>query len=73
LAGVIQTQNSFRPAGKFLTAYVHPLAKIPAIAGALRLGARVTAISRFGMDKVTTNGRAERPFENHNVEQEMAT
>ncbi|BCY09312.1 FAD-dependent oxidoreductase [Actinoplanes sp. L3-i22] len=42
--------------------YLEPLAKLPAIAAHLRLGARVTAISRVGADRVRTVGRADLPF-----------
>ncbi len=42
--------------------YLQPLAKLPAIAAHLRLGARVVAISRVGVDRVRTAGRADLPF-----------
>jgi NADPH-dependent 2,4-dienoyl-CoA reductase/sulfur reductase-like enzyme len=42
--------------------YLQPLAKLPAIAPYLRLGARVVAISRVGVDRVRTAGRADLPF-----------
>ncbi|CAN7597440.1 NAD(P)-binding domain-containing protein [Massilia sp. LjRoot122] len=49
-------------AGELLTRYLEPLAALPALAGALRLRHRVTAISREGTDKVKTRGRGEAPF-----------
>jgi thioredoxin reductase len=42
--------------------YLAPLAKLPAIAPYLRLGARVVAISRDGLDRVRTAGREQAPF-----------
>lgn len=41
--------------------YLRPLAQLPAIASRLRLGHRVTAISRAGFDKVKTAGREQAP------------
>lgn len=49
-------------AGELLDAYLAPLAALPALAGALRLRHRVTAITRTGTDKVKTRGRGEAPF-----------
>jgi thioredoxin reductase len=42
--------------------YVKPLASTPEIASVIELNARVTAVSRAFMDKVTTKGRQDRPF-----------
>lgn len=42
--------------------YLDPLAQHPAIAPHLRLGHRVTAIGRRGIDKVRDAGRETRPF-----------
>jgi len=42
--------------------YLEPLAALPAIAPNLILGARVTAVTRVGLDKMTDVGRADRPF-----------
>lgn len=47
---------------EIVTGYLEPLAQVPEIAAALRLKTRVTAISRAGLDKVTTPDRAEHPF-----------
>jgi thioredoxin reductase len=49
-------------AGELLDDYLVPLARTPGIAGNLRLGHRVTAITRTGFDKVKTKGRDGAPF-----------
>lgn len=49
-------------AGELRDGYLAPLAALPGIADALRLGHRVTAITRAGADKVKTRGRGEAPF-----------
>ncbi len=43
--------------------YLLPLANLPAIAPHIRYGARVTAVTRQGMDRVPSKGREQRPFE----------
>jgi thioredoxin reductase len=48
--------------GELYERYLKPLAALPEIAGALKLGHRVTAIGRRGLDKVKTEGRAQAPF-----------
>jgi Pyridine nucleotide-disulphide oxidoreductase len=51
------------PTGQeLLDRYLRPLATLPALAPHLRLGQRVTAIARRGMDKVHTPGREAQPF-----------
>ncbi|GAB2847964.1 hypothetical protein GCM10027277_15100 [Pseudoduganella ginsengisoli] len=42
--------------------YLQPLAALPAIASALKLRHRVTAMTRLGTDKVKTRGREHAPF-----------
>ena len=42
--------------------YLRPLAATPALAAVVETGAKVTAISRQGMDKVVSAGREARPF-----------
>ncbi len=42
--------------------YLAPLAALPMLAGNIEIGARVIAITRRGIDKVTGTNRAERPF-----------
>ena len=49
--------------GELVERFVEPLAALPAIAPHVRLGARVTAISRRGFDKMKTPGRDRAPFE----------
>lgn len=49
-------------AGAMIDEYLAPLAKLPAIAPALRFSHRVTCISREGYDKVKTRGRENAPF-----------
>jgi thioredoxin reductase len=43
--------------------YLEPLAALPPIAARLRLGARVVAVTRHGIDKLKDTGREETPFE----------
>lgn len=47
--------------------YLLPLAAHPAIAPHLRLNTRVTAVTRLGLDKLTTAGREHAPFVVHTV------
>ncbi|HAV35027.1 MAG TPA: flavoprotein [Massilia sp.] len=49
-------------AGELLDDYLAPLAATSAIAASLRLGHRVTAVTRLGFDKVKTRGREGAPF-----------
>ena len=48
--------------GDLLRDYLAPLAGLPALRDAIETGARVTAISRLGIDKVTSKGRETKPF-----------
>jgi thioredoxin reductase len=51
------------PTGRELLAeYLEPLAALPEIQASLRLGTRVVSISRRGVDKLRTEGRAATPF-----------
>jgi hypothetical protein len=43
-------------------AYLRPLAKTPEVAAVIETGARVTAITRLGADKVLSKGRETKPF-----------
>ncbi len=45
-----------------VVAYLEPLARTPELAAVIETTARVTAISRRGMDKVASRGRETRPF-----------
>lgn len=49
-------------AGEIVERVLKPYAALPAVAPALRLKTRVTAISREGFDKVRTAGREAAPF-----------
>jgi thioredoxin reductase len=49
--------------GELVERFVEPLAALPAIAPHVRLGARVTGVSRRGFDKMKTPGRDRAPFE----------
>jgi thioredoxin reductase len=49
--------------GELLAAMLEPLAAHPRIAPHLRLGGRVTAVTRWGHDRVKTAGREAAPFE----------
>lgn len=52
------------PTGRELAErYLDPLAQTPEIAARLRLGQKVTGVTRTGLGKVRTAGRADRPFE----------
>ncbi|MGF3027391.1 FAD-dependent oxidoreductase [Methylobacterium aquaticum] len=51
------------PSGEeFVAEYLEPLAAVPALAAAIEYGARVTAVSRLGIDKIVSSGREKRPF-----------
>ena len=47
---------------ELVSAYLEPLAATPELAAVIETNARVTAISREGMDKVVSRGREARPF-----------
>lgn len=49
-------------AGEVVERVLEPFAALPPVAAALRLGARVTAISREGLDKVKSAGREHTAF-----------
>lgn len=49
-------------AHELLTEYVEPLAAVPALRDRLRLGVRVTAVSRGGRDKTHARARSSAPF-----------
>lgn len=61
--GWAQPNAEAYPTGaQLLRDYLDPLSRVPAIAEALRFDLRVTNISRVGLDKMKTNGRANAPF-----------
>ncbi len=49
--------------GEIVEHYLEPLANTSAIAPAIRLGQRVTSVSRAGFDKMKTEGREDAPFQ----------
>jgi thioredoxin reductase len=48
--------------GEFVSAYLEPLSKLDSIASRIRYGATVDAVSREGMDRTRSTGRADTPF-----------
>lgn len=54
--------DAFPTAGEIVADYLEPLAATPELEGVIETGARVTGISRLGLDKVVSRGRDERPF-----------
>ena len=62
-AGWVEPDPDALPTGAQLTAdYLRPLADLPALKPHVRYAARVVAVTRDGMDRVRTAGRAEAPF-----------
>ena len=49
-------------AAEVVARVLQPFAALPQVAASLRLGARVTAVSREGLDKVKSAGRERAPF-----------
>jgi hypothetical protein len=58
----LPSPDAFPTGGEIVTQYLEPLAAAPELSGAIETNARVTAISRLGIDKVVTRGREGRPF-----------
>ena len=59
---MLLTPMRFPPAARSFGNTLAPLAALPEIAGNLKLGAMVTAITRHGLDKVSSSGRDKAPF-----------
>jgi thioredoxin reductase len=66
---LLQTHGWLEPPGKAMPtgsdlyeAYLKPLAATPEMAAVIETGAKVTAITRQGADKVLSNGRETKPF-----------
>ena len=62
---------------ELVDAYLEPLARTPELAAVIETDARVTAISREGIDKVVSRGREARPFvlaiaSKHGVRRDLA-
>ena len=63
-SGWKMTQPNALPTGEDLYRdYLKPLADLPALNGNIVTGAKVTRITRQGVDKVTSKGRENKPFE----------
>jgi hypothetical protein len=54
--------DAFPTGSELIRDYLEPLAATPVLAGVIETNARITAISRLGMDKVVSRGREQRPF-----------
>src|SRR5688572_4170997 len=48
--------------GELVADYLRPLARVPELAGRIRYGVRVLAVTRLATDKVKSEGRETRPF-----------
>lgn len=55
--------DGYPTGAEIVVRYLQPLAETPEIAAALRLGARVTGVTKAGIDKLKDAGRGEAPFE----------
>lgn len=49
--------------GELVRDYLRPLADTPEMAGVIETSAKVLAVTRYGIDKVTSRDRQQRPFE----------
>jgi thioredoxin reductase len=54
--------DAFPTGDEIVADYLEPLAATPELAAVIETGARVTAISRHGVDKVVSRAREARPF-----------
>ena len=54
--------QAYPTGAELVSAYLEPLATAPELAAVIETNARVTAISRQGLDKVVSHGRETRPF-----------
>src|SRR5918997_1279595 len=55
--------DAYPTGSEIVERYLEPLAALPAIRPALRLGARVVGVTRHGIDKLKDAGRDAAPFE----------
>jgi thioredoxin reductase len=58
----IPQTNALPTGGELVDRYLTPLSRVPDMADAIETGAKVTAISRQGIDKVASRGRETKPF-----------
>ena len=62
-AGWVRPEDDRLPTGAQLAAdYLQPFADLPALKPHVRYGARVVAVTRYGLDRLRTAGRADTPF-----------
>ncbi|MEU4157304.1 FAD-dependent oxidoreductase [Actinoplanes sp. NPDC026670] len=62
-AGWVRPDDDKLPTGAELAAdYLQPLADLPALKPHIRYSARVVAVTRLGLDRVRSAGRADTPF-----------
>jgi thioredoxin reductase len=62
-AGWVRPDDSRLPTGAQLAAdYLQPLADLPALKQHIRYDARVVAVTRLGLDRLRSAGRAETPY-----------
>jgi hypothetical protein len=54
--------NALPTGGDLIDHYLMPLSRVPGLADAIETGAKVTAVSRQGIGKVTSRGRETKPF-----------
>jgi NADPH-dependent 2,4-dienoyl-CoA reductase/sulfur reductase-like enzyme len=54
--------DAFPTGGDLVSAYLEPLSATPELTAVIETNARVTAISRHGLDKVVSREREARPF-----------
>ena len=59
---VMPEPESFPTGAELARDYLEPLAALPELAGVIETGARVSAIARQGIDKVSSRDRAAHPF-----------
>lgn len=61
----IPPAEAFPTGGEIVERYLRPLASLPTLQPHIRLGSRVVAVSRQGMDKMKSTGREDAPFVLH--------
>jgi hypothetical protein len=58
----IPKSNALPTGGDLVDRYLLPLSRVPGLAAAIETGAKITAVSRQGIDKVASRGRETKPF-----------
>jgi hypothetical protein len=54
--------NALPTGGDLVDRYLLPLSRVPGLTEAIETGAKITAVSRQGIDKVASRGRETKPF-----------